>query len=175
MSQRRLLKRIAILAVLAGSLMIQGCITRVPISPHPARPAPIPHEVIFDLSLSVEPVRVTLGDPVTLEIHVHNPYPHHVEMHFHSGCNVDFQVSNSEGRSVGPFRACNAFRSSIGLDGHETRVIRREWPAQGDYYRTPPTVLPGRYWITAGFRRGVKYEAVTDAVMIEIVSPVKDE
>ena len=88
---------------------------------------------------------------------------------------VDFQVWDSEGRVIAPFRACNAFGSSISLDGYETRVIRRQWTPRDDYYSTTDRILPGRYWITAGFVWGVRYQAVTDAVMIEIVSPGKDE
>ena len=174
MSPNQLLKKTAVLATLWVSVTLHGCYTRLPISVGHARPVSDPKAASFELSLTVEPVKVTLGDQTTLKISIHNPYPHHLEMHFPSGCNVDFQVWDSKGRSVGPFRACNAFRSSISLDAYETRVVTRQWPPDGYHYSATDMILPGRYWITVGFVWGVEYEPVTDAVMIEIVPPMTD-
>lgn len=179
MLRKHVLKGVALVALVWASVTVQSCYTRVRVPAHPrvrAHPVearPLRHRVGLDLFLSVEPVKFRIGDPVDLMITVYNPHPRHVEFLFPSGCNVDYEVRNSWGKVVGPFRACNAFGSSIDLDAHETLVFERHWPNDGRYFTSADKLVPGRYWITAGYVWGLSYEAATDAVMIEVMPPAR--
>jgi hypothetical protein len=168
---KNLPKGVALLAFVLTCLAVQGCYTRVrlPVRVHRAEVEHLPPEPEFELSISIEPVKFRIGDPVTLRIYVHNPHRRRIEKTFPSGCNVSYQVWGPNGNVVGPYRVCNAFGSSIGLDPDETRVVERTWPYKGKYFTSSGELVPGKYWIQAGFVWGMKFEGETDAVLVEVL------
>jgi hypothetical protein len=172
----KLQRGIALLALAWISFAVQGCYTRVRVPAHPVEARrvapdvrPVPREPSLEMSLSIEPVKFRIGDPVTLKIYVHNPHGRRIEIRFPSGCNVSYQVWDSKGKVVGPFRVCNAFGSTVGLNPDETRVTERAWPRNGRYFTSSGELVPGRYWIRGGFVWGTSFEGKTDAVMIEVL------
>jgi hypothetical protein len=171
MSRNSLWRGIALLTLASISFAVQGCYTRVrvPVTVHQVEVERPPHETDLEVSLSIEPVKFRIGDPVAFRICVHNPHRHRVEVQFPSGCNVSYQVWDAKGHIVGPYRACNWFGSSISLDPDETFVYERTWPQNGRYFTSSGDLAPGRYWVRGGFVWGLEFVGETDAVMIEVM------
>jgi len=129
-----------------------------------------PDELRF--TVKINPVRFSMGEPVSLEASLFNGGHGAFEKKFSSGCQWDYEVSTENGRVVAPSRMCAMALSELRLEPGELRMILRDWKGNDDYFGASETLPPGRYSVTAGFvDEHTRVVPMSEPVWIEIVAP----